>query len=103
VSCRYHLYLEVNEHGHIQLNHPGLEPDELDALPDTCALDVAERGPATLADVGQVLDRSPERVRQIESDALGRLARLAQPSSDPRLCPDAEILRELLDQEKPDA
>ena len=41
VSCKYHLYLDVNERtGSIKLNFPGLEVWE---LPDTCAVDVMWR------------------------------------------------------------
>jgi len=42
VSCKYHLYLDVNpETGSIKINFPDLEPWELN---ETCALDVADRG-----------------------------------------------------------
>ena len=74
VSCKYHLYLDVNERtGSIKLNFPGLEVWE---LPDTCALDVAERGGATLERVGEAINVTRERVRQIEARAM-RKARAA--------------------------
>lgn len=42
VSCKHHLYLDVNPRtGSIKLNFPGREVDE---LPATCALRVAEEG-----------------------------------------------------------
>ena len=76
VSCKYHLYLDVNERtGSIKLNFPGLEVWE---LPDTCALDVAERSSkvTTLERVGEAINVTRERVRQIEAMAL-RKARAA--------------------------
>lgn len=72
VSCVHHLYLDVSERtGAIKLNFPDLEPDE---LPPTrsCVLDVAERGGATLEHVGEVMNLTRERVRQIEVRALAR-------------------------------
>lgn len=67
VSCRYHLYLDVTPNGSLRIHHPGLEVDE---LPETCALDVAARGGATLDQVGGMFNLVRERVRQIETAAL---------------------------------
>ena len=73
VSCKYHLALDVNERtGSIKENHPGLELDE---LPATCALRVAEDGGATLEDLGSIMNLTRERIRQIEGRALVRLGR----------------------------
>jgi hypothetical protein len=70
VSCRHHLYLDVNpENGSIKFNFPHLDPWE---LPDSCALDVAESGEHTLEEVGQVVNLTRERVRQTINDALDR-------------------------------
>src|SRR5262245_61305530 len=42
VSCRYHLYLDVNpETGVVKFNHPDKEVWE---LKESCALDIADRG-----------------------------------------------------------
>jgi len=68
-SCRYHLYLDVNSAGGIVLNFPD---KTLDDLKDTCALDVAERGDHTLEEVGEYLNLTRERVRQIETHAMWR-------------------------------
>lgn len=71
VSCKYHLYLDVNPvTGTIRLNHRDREPWELE---ETCALDVADRGEATLEEVGQLLDVTRERIRQIELTAKARM------------------------------
>lgn len=74
VSCRYHLYLDVDpDTGSIKLNHPKLE---LDQMGDTCALDVAEHGFHTLEEVGGILNVTRERARQLEG-AANRSYRIA--------------------------
>ena len=71
VSCKYHLYLDVNpDTGSIKLNFPDLE---LEAMPETCALDVAERGGITLEEVGRILNLTRERIRQLEMVGLLKL------------------------------
>lgn len=71
VSCKYHLYLDVNPRtGSIKLNFPGLEVWE---LTETCALDVADRGGITLEEVGEVLNLTRERIRQVEAKGLEKL------------------------------
>jgi hypothetical protein len=68
VSCRYHLYLEVSPTtGSLKLNFPDLEVWE---LADSCALDVAERGAQTTEALGELLNLTPERARQLELSAL---------------------------------
>jgi hypothetical protein len=70
VSCRHHLYLEVNsESGSIKFNFPALEVDE---LAESCSLDVADRGEHTLEQVGRLTNLTRERARQIETRALVR-------------------------------
>jgi hypothetical protein len=59
----------VNSAGGIVLNFPD---KTLDDLKDTCALDVAERGDHTLEEVGEYLNLTRERVRQIETHAMWR-------------------------------
>ena len=71
VSCRHHLYLDVNpETGSVKLNFPDKEPWELSC---SCALDVAEAGGLTLEDVGSLLNLTRERARQVESIALQKI------------------------------
>ena len=75
VSCRHHLYLDVNPHtGTIKLNFPDLEVWE---LAFTCALDVADLGGTAIELVGELMNVTRERVRQIETQALSRLAVIA--------------------------
>ena len=71
VSCKYHLYLDVNpETGSIKLNFPHLEVWEMD---ETCALDVAGRGGITLEEVGEIMNLTRERIRQVEVRGLIKL------------------------------
>jgi hypothetical protein len=71
VSCRHHLYLDVNpETGSVKLNFPDKEPWELE---ETCALDVADRGGITLEEVGAIMNLTRERIRQVEVRGLEKL------------------------------
>jgi hypothetical protein len=71
VACKYHLFLDVNPHtGSIKLNFPDLEVWELS---ETCSLDVADRGGITLEEVGELLNLTRERIRQVESVGLDKL------------------------------
>ena len=71
VSCKHHLYLDVNpETGSIKINFPDLESWE---LAETCALDVAERGGITLEEVGEIMNLTRERIRQVEVRGLLKL------------------------------
>ena len=71
VSCKHHLYLDVNpETGSIKLNFPDLEVSE---MAETCSLDVADRGGITLEEVGEILNLTRERIRQVEVRGLLKL------------------------------
>jgi hypothetical protein len=69
VSCKYHLALDVSGIN-VKLNFPDREVWELD---ETCALDVADRGGVILETVGELLNLTRERIRQIEVRALLKL------------------------------
>ncbi|MBT8430112.1 MAG: DNA-binding protein [Gammaproteobacteria bacterium] len=70
-GCRYHLAVDVRPSTGGLCLHFG--PDDWDQSADTCALDVADRGPQTLEDVASLFNLTRERVRQIEFRALRRL------------------------------
>jgi hypothetical protein len=79
VACKHHLYLDVNpETGSIKINFPDLEPWE---MRETCALDVAERGGITLEEVGEIMNLTRERIRQVEVRGLLKL-KMASPSPE---------------------
>lgn len=94
VSCKHHLYLDVNHAGNVQINFPDVEPAD---LAQSCSLDVAEAPSAaekdghTLLEVGAAINVTRERVRQLESKALKRL----------RAHTKASPLTEFLDNEAP--
>jgi hypothetical protein len=74
VSCTHHLYLDVLARtGAIKLNFPDLDVWE---MTESCSLDVADRGGATLEDVGAILNLTRERIRQVEVTALAKLEAL---------------------------
>lgn len=76
VACRHHLYLDINpETGSVKLNFPGREVWELE---HTCALDVAEQGGITLEEVGDILNLTRERIRQLESSGLKKIREAAE-------------------------
>lgn len=71
VSCKHHLFLDVNPTtGSIKLNFPDLEVWEME---ETCALDVADRGGITLEEVGEIMNLTRERIRQVELRGLEKL------------------------------
>jgi hypothetical protein len=88
VACKYHLYLDVNpETGSIKLNFPDLEVWE---MKDTCSLDVADKNGITLEEVGEIMNLTRERIRQVEVRGLLKLKMLS-PGGDE----DFELPREL--------
>lgn len=71
VSCKFHLYIDVNPNtGSIKINFPDKEVWELE---QSCALDVAQQGGITLEEVGEILNLTRERIRQVEVRGLMKL------------------------------
>ncbi len=84
VSCKYHLFIDVHPvRGSIKVNFPDLEVWE---MTESCALDIADRGGITLEDVGVIMNLTRERVRQLETQGLGKL----------KVCDGVEKLEEYL-------
>lgn len=73
VGCRYHLYIEVTNKGSIKYNQPQINVWELDP---SCSLDVAQTGPQSLSRVGRMLSITRERARQLEANAIEKMASL---------------------------
>lgn len=89
VGCPYHLYLDINpvtgsikfnfkekiivineETGGIYYENRILDVCE---LKETCALDVSHKGAHTLQEVGEYMNVTRERVRQIEEVAMRKI------------------------------
>lgn len=71
ISCKWHLFLDVSRKtGSIKFNYPDLidhdGAPELEYLNETCALDIADRGGVTLEDLGEIMNMTRERIRQLE-------------------------------------
>lgn len=68
VSCKHHLFIDVDqENGSLKLNFPDREPWEIE---HSCSLDLADRGGMRLAEVGEILNLTRERIRQLEERGL---------------------------------
>lgn len=79
VSCSHHLYLDVKETikaDSLRINWPCLQPDEME---ETCVLDAVDRNldGMTLEEIGNRMNITRERVRQIEKDIITKLRRRA--------------------------
>ncbi len=91
VSCEAHLYLDVNDRtGSIKMNFPDLEVWE---LPETCALDTADRGGITLEEVGAIMNLTRERIRQLEMRAMDRVRATVASGEVAVDAPDREVVR----------
>ena len=76
VGCRHHLYLEVKESGTITLTWPDRDPWELE---HSCSLDLADQEHGvTLEKVGEILNLTRERIRQLEARAVKILEHFAR-------------------------
>lgn len=72
-SCRWHLLLEISARGRVKVNFPEALDGDFDAMADTCALDIVDRGGASLEGVGRAMNITRERVRQIEEQAMNKM------------------------------
>ncbi len=71
VSCSHHLMLDVSPStGHIKQRF-----DDIDDMPETCALDVADSGENPLHEVGRLVGLTPQAIEQAEAAAFDRLRR----------------------------
>lgn len=86
VSCSMHLGIEVREDlsGSLKVLWPSVDPQtgevmpDFNAMPETCVLDVVRRVAGEgrlleLEEIAHLMNRSLERIHQIESEALQQL------------------------------
>jgi hypothetical protein len=67
VGCRHHLLIDVTGRGSLKLNFPDRDWDE---IPQTCSIDVAEEGEHTLEQIGDFMNVTRERARQLEARGI---------------------------------
>lgn len=81
LSCKWNLALDVDlRTGSIKMNFPEAEDGsavDVREIGETCSLRVADRDGLTLEEVGAIMNLTRERVRQIETKGLERIAALA--------------------------
>lgn len=90
VGCRYHLALEVDFRGRLRFapirlwevtpqgqahGLPDVEAGDLFGLPETCALDISDREALHLEAIGEVMNLTRERVRQVLQEALAKVGK----------------------------
>lgn len=107
VSCRYNLFINLPGPNHKNIKAGAVYahgsrslPDEeiLERLfqgPDSCALDIADRGEHTLLEIGELLHLTRERVRQIEENAIRKIRETLNLNSDKERRQALLIIREL--------
>lgn len=89
VSCRYHLLLHVTEYGALTRPYArtlsvakssvatverwiDAAARYVEVMPETCALDMADRGESSMVVIGEILGITRERVRQVAESAFAR-------------------------------
>lgn len=75
VTCPHHLGYEITPNGGL---FKRVADSELGVAHESCALDVADRGGATLEEVAGMMSITRERVRQIEEKALDKIRALSE-------------------------
>jgi hypothetical protein len=73
VTCKYHLYLDINFNGTIRVNFPDVEPEDLTpCCAIISAMDAGKEG-MTLSEIGRAMNLTRERVRQILDDIIAQV------------------------------
>lgn len=75
LGCRYNLAIDIGYTGRsIKFNHPLVDITE---MAETCALDVADRGPVGLPELAKLMGLSYDRAFQTVDEALAKLHEVA--------------------------
>jgi hypothetical protein len=69
ILCRYHLWMSHQCKKGALKHYPGTIYD----MEDTCALDVADRGPTGLREIAALMGMTYQRVQQIEQEARSKV------------------------------
>lgn len=72
-TCAHHLADNVQSVARRQASRTGKAPPTLAEMPETCVLDVADRGGVSSEAIGVAMGMTRERVRQIKDGALAKL------------------------------
>lgn len=79
VSCRYHLLLDIAEDGRLFMTRD-VDAEDVESIvealremPETCALDVAERGGVSARDVGEILGMHHKVIERTVRETAARL------------------------------
>lgn len=68
IACKFHLAVDLGPGGRrVRLNFPGIELDE---MPETCALDVADRGGLGASATASLLNITVQALNLIETRAI---------------------------------
>lgn len=99
VSCKYNLFLDVmrNKKGQVTsvVENKGVNCPSQVPPGESCALDVAERGPKSMDDVGALLRLRRQRIEQLEKELLIKLreAAIKRGLTEEDLNDDARLLQ----------
>ena len=74
-GCRHHLALDVTPAGSLLVYRPDADVAE---IAESCSLDVADRGGLSLEDIGEMMNVTRERIRQIEAKAMKRFGAMSK-------------------------
>lgn len=75
ISCRWHLAIDEQFDGGLKVNWPDEEGEvDLAAMPETCTLDVADRGEAGWEEIGDYLNISRQGAEQVGYSAMVELS-----------------------------
>jgi len=67
VGCRHHLAVDVNERGNLKFTTPNVP---VERMSETCSLDVADRGGASLSEMAEMLGLSYQRTHHLVKEAV---------------------------------